>query len=111
MKRYSAVSTLKTAGNFSGVTTSNAVKVERAEDARIIVYTTANPGGGATLEVDIETSEDNSRFWTIDALDTITGNGNKGQPLPMEKLSRFVRVVLRPSAGTWNAEVKVDAKY
>lgn len=110
--RISSVSELSPTGtNITGTVTSNSIRTEAAKSAIVYVDVTAVPGGGAILEVIVQSSPNNTDFHDIGALNDVTATGKQpGFSLPEEKLGTFTRLKYIPSSGTFTLGAKLEKK-
>ena len=112
MARFSSSKELSPAATSISVdpTNSNSAKTEAAKDARVFVFVTSAPGGGETLDIDVNTSLDDSRFAAAGAFDTISVAGTYVFDVSQEKLSKFLRLQYHPTGGVWELEAVIEKK-
>ncbi len=113
MARFSSTKELSPAATSISAdpTNSNSAKTEAAKDARVFVFVTVSPGGANRLNIDVETSLDDSRFADAGAFDEISVVGTYVFDVPQEKLSKFLRLQFHPSGGgTWELEAVIEKK-
>lgn len=114
MSRYSVRDHLSPAAtSFNSASFSDPRLTSSAESARIFLYVSSAPGGGQTLDVFVQVSEDGVRF--LDAMafpDVISGVGDvKPLTIPKENLSKHLRLRYAPSGGgIWELEALLERK-
>lgn len=111
MARFSSVGEFSPAGtNLTGTSTSNSINTTAAKDARVFLNLASVPGGGATLDVEVEISPDNVDFATVRAFNAISATGKLVLALAQEELGSFTRLKYIVSSGTFTLGAKLEKK-
>ena len=111
MTRFASLNDLSPAGtNITGASTSNSVKTEKAQDARIYLDVTSVPGG-QDLDVFVQTSPDNVDFFDVKAFNNLNSVKKDVISLREEEMGSFVRLRFVPSgAGPFVLGAQIEKK-
>jgi len=105
--RRTSVQTIHAAGTMSGSSNSSGILVGAFQELSLYFDTTAL-SAGATLDVVIQDSPDNSEYYAVASVTQITATGNTAHRLSTS-IGEYIRLNYTVS-GTWTGAIKMVLK-
>lgn len=112
MARFASVNEFSPAGTVVSpgpAVVSNAIAAAAAQDARVFLHATA-VAAGASMEVEIQVSHDNSRWAAAGSFNTIDATGDYVFPIPAEKLASYIRLKYTAAVGAVTFQAVLEKK-